>query len=190
MKKLLFVLLFLDSILACAQGYTGDEHQQYRYAKIFLQNGKKLVVRNLLVSQDEISYMKVSPAPWPDVLIKYPNSQVKYISVADRSYALAGFLIGTAVGVGTMLIAKDLYYEEITRYPYTIKRTLPTIHGIGIVFSGALVGTVVGGSIRSGWKTIYPGHKTSLNNNIRLNLSLGYGCSNQIVPGVRVCCQF
>jgi hypothetical protein len=174
--SLLMISLFvLNSFTVFSQ----NDGIKYKLSRITLSTGVVIKARNITLKEGKVSFPSNKTSTGQIVTVSYELSNIKNIEVATKNNFLPGILIGTGVGVIAMLIV-----ENITEKPKTETisgpgywQTTTTTYTMGpgvklaIIAGGSGLGTLIGVSIKKGWKTVFP-QSTSMFNKFDFNLSL------------------
>lgn len=186
------ILLILYPLITIAQ----RDSISYKYSKITLSSGEMIKVKNITISNDNVLYLKNNPATGQKERINYTLHDIQNIEVASKRNTLFGLIAGTGVGIITMIVVENQVEKpksKVTIIPgpgYTITTTVTETKimapgpKIAIVAGGTLVGTIVGKSIKKGWKTIFPKNTTMIDNfdfNLAINPNKKYSSSLELL---------
>lgn len=178
MKNIIFstCLIFVFVSISLAQEYKWKEGNSYDNAKVYLASGEVIKTKSIFVSSSEIKVFS------KDLLEpkNYSLNDVKQIEVPTKNNLLLGALIGTAAGVGVMLLYESNYEKPETTHESgpgwssttTITKEMPDVEKIPFVLGGAALGAFIGSTIKSGWKKIYPNDNLSFNFSFQSNRSI------------------
>jgi len=187
-------------VLFCLTDTIGQNIEpDYKFSKITLSTGEIVKAKNITLAEDKVSFSKSNSASGQKENISYQFSEIQDIQVATKTNILPGFLIGTGAGLITMVIVEKIVEKpksetSTTSGPgYTTTTTTTETKKMApgpkivIVAGGSLLGTIVGASIKKGWKTVFP-NNTSMINNVDLNFALDY--YNGYKPGLTFTYKF
>ncbi len=182
------IVLMLVSLLffsaAMAQDYTWREGGRYDNARIQLTSGAVIQTKNISVSGSEILVYSDALAAAKN----YNVADIKQVEVPTKNKLLVGALVGTAVGVGAMLLIESNYEKPETTHDSgpgwtsttTVTKEMPDVEKIPIVLGGTALGAWIGSTIKSGWKKIYPNENLSLKVSLPKRGSMYPGLSFQL----------
>ena len=178
------VLSLLLISAAMAQENVWREGGRYKDARVYLSTGAVLQTKNIAVNGSEI----VVSSNDLGAAKNYNLADIKQVEVPTKSKMLVGALVGTAVGVGAMLLIESSYEKPETTHDSgpgwssttTVTKQMPDAEKIPIVLGGTALGAWIGSTIKSGWKKIYP------NENLTMNLTF----NGSKYPGMSVSLQF
>lgn len=179
--------LFLISlfVLNSFTGFSQNDSINYKYSRITLSSGELIKPKNITLHGNNVSFYKNNLRTGQKELVSYSLSDIQSIKAARKNNILAGSLIGTGVGVITMIITEQLFEKPksvTTVTPtgwetVTYTRTMALGSKIAIVAGGALLGTITGALIKRGWKTVFP-ESTSMFDKFDFNLTLYHKYGN------------
>lgn len=154
-----------------------QDGKTYARSKVYLNSGKVIKVKNLTFKEDLIIGYVFNSTYGFDQQIRYSYNDIKEVKALEnvKRQTLPGLLIGTGVGLSSMLLVKrEIEKPEEVRvkanqlggkeeiYDIEVKSEMKTSSKLIIVASGSLLGTLIGYSIKKGWKVIYPSSSTAL----------------------------
>jgi hypothetical protein len=184
MKLFAFFIFFAFGSVSFSDVSSQELGQPYKYSKITLVNGKTVRAKGLSFAADYVYYTQSNYPPQPDIVVKYHFNDIKEISVAEKTYAFTGFLAGTTIGIIAMAVIENKYEEVQTDGVFYIQRIMSPWPKVGIIGAGSLVGTLVGASVKKGWKKVYP-MSTSFLDHVNIDFSLDYCFSYQPKIGLK-----
>ena len=165
--------------------FSQNDSINYKLSRITLSSGELIKRRNITLYDNNVSFYEYNSTTGQTELVSYSLSDIQNIKVATKNSFLPGLLIGTGVGVITMLIVEKVIEKPKTETKITptgwesrtLTRTMVTGEKIGIVAGGALIGTLIGVLIKRGWETVFP-QSTSMFDKIDFNLILNHKYGN------------
>jgi hypothetical protein len=169
-------LIFLFVSISLAQEYKWKEGNSYDNAKVYLVSGEVIKTKSISVLSSEIKvFSKTLLEPK-----NYSLDNVNRVEVPTKNNILLGALVGTAAGVGVMLLVESNYEKPETSHESgagwssttTVTKEMPDIEKIPIVLGGTALGAWIGSTIKSGWKKIYPNDNLSFNFSFQRNRSI------------------
>jgi hypothetical protein len=190
--SLFIILLFIFNSLMV---YCQNGSVIYPHSKITLLTGEVIRARDITLSNDNVSFALNDAATGKKMNVIYELNKIKKVEVATKNNIIPGLIIGTGVGIISMLIAKHIIEKPKTEttsgYGYyqttTTTKTMTAPQMLLVVGGGALLGTIIGVSIKRGWKTVFP-KSTSMLDKFDFNLSLNPKYRN--TSGVNLCYKF
>lgn len=175
MKNIIFSLCFIFVFvsISLAQEYKWKEGNSYDNAKVYLASGE-------VIKSESISVLSAGIKVYSKTLTEPKNfslNDVKQVEVPTKNNILLGALVGTAAGVGVMLLVESNYEKPETSSESgsgwssttTVTKEMPDIEKIPIVLGGTAIGAWIGSTIKSGWKKIYPNDNFSFNFSFQSN---------------------
>ncbi|MFN8208901.1 MAG: hypothetical protein U0T82_16060 [Bacteroidales bacterium] len=184
MKLLVLFILFAFVSASLSDVSCQEPGQPYKYSKISLVNGKTIRAKGLSFAADYVYYTQSNYPPEQDIVVKYHFNDIKEIFVAEKTYALTGFLAGTTAGLVAMAAIENNYEEVQTDGVFYVQKIMSPWAKVGIIGAGSLVGTFVGASVKKGWKKIYP-MSTSFMDHVNIGFSVDYCLTYQPKIGLK-----
>ena len=184
MKTTCFILITLVfGTCAHSQESKYVEGKIYKNAKVLLTSGVTIKGEDLMISGSNLNIVFGSPLR----NAQFKLEKVQEILIPTRSYAGIGFITGAAIGAITMFLVEIEFEKPKTTTEsdngWTSTTTTTKIMApgpkIAMVAGGALLGTLIGKSIKRGWKKIYPSKE--------INISFNF--STDCYPNPSVCLQ-
>lgn len=168
--------------MACSTIGLGQNN--YKHARITLLKGEVMNVIDISLNEETVSFIIDNETARKKMNVSYDLNRVQKIEVADnKNNFLSGLFVGAGLGVIPMLIIKNNYEKPVTVstvtystnttswHTYTTTKTMGVAQ-IGLIISGgALVGGIIGSTIKRGWKTVFP-KSISKMDKVDLNLTL------------------
>jgi hypothetical protein len=178
--SLLIISLFIFSSLTV---FSQNDNINYKHSRITLSTGELIRAKNISLNSDSVLFAVYNSAAGKNMNVSYELNRIQKIEVATKNNFLFGLIIGTGVGVIAMLIVEKKIEEPKTKTTTTsgpggtqtqTTTTVKTMDPPGkllIITGGSLLGTLIGASIKKGWKTVFP-QSTSILDKFDFNLSL------------------
>ena len=100
----LFIIsfLFLNSLMVFSQNGAVN----YKYSKITLSTGEVIKARDIMLSNDNVSFALNDASAGKKMNVIYDLNKIQKIEVSSKNYFLPGILIGTGVGIITTIIVQ------------------------------------------------------------------------------------
>lgn len=167
----LIVILTVTGFIAKGQEF---ENANYRFSSVTKNSGEILKLKNITLHGDSIIYYKTNASTGLNDHIYINLNDIKEIKVSSRTNILPGFLIGTGAGLAGMFITKEIIEKPksktsvvsgpgyTTTTTVTSTKTMAPGPKIAILAGGSLLGTIIGTSIKKGWKSIYQNNHTTM----------------------------
>ncbi len=175
--------------------------QIHKYGMLKLKSGKILKIKKVQLSDEFLLFSMTQNKNISTQ--KTELSKIENLKVANKTNLLTGALIGTGVGVITMLLVEKslekpkqgssntipwwsdgVSYSSSTGESTQIMAFAPKLF---IVTGFTAIGILIGRSIKRGWKTIYPKVEAPLEN-IDINIGLNY--NYDYTPNFRISYTF
>ncbi|MBD3288471.1 hypothetical protein GF337_06665, partial [candidate division KSB1 bacterium] len=113
--KRIYISIVLSLLLisaAMAQENVWREGGKYKDARVHLSSGAVLQTKNIAVNGSEIAVSSNDPGAAKN----YDIADIKQVEVPTKNKMLVGALVGTAVGVGAMLLIEANYEKPETTH--------------------------------------------------------------------------
>jgi hypothetical protein len=139
--------------------------------RIALNSGKMIKTKKIIIDENKVSFTSFNYDTREFLPGSYNLNEIKSIKAATKTAVVPGFLVGTGIGTVSMLIINKLVTKDIHTHTstgssetwYDYEKSMTTRGKITIVAGGALLGTLTGLLIKTGWKTVVPRNVSFLN---------------------------
>lgn len=183
MRKVLLVIFIIVAVsnYLSGQEITNSELNNYKAAKIMLTSGEILKCKDLILTDSDVSFTSGNPSLNKSMALE----EIEEISIPTKTNTGTGFILGALAGGAIMLIYESIYEKPETTtkewrtyetwgyidhsMEVTEEKEMAIGPKIGIVAGGVLIGTLIGASIKSGWKNIYPKKDDNFSFNVSCN---------------------
>ncbi len=196
MKYCKILLIFSMVTLYTTGNFGQNPENSFKYSKITLSNGEIINGKNVIVYDENISFLQYNSTSGEKVNVSYKFSDLQNIQVTNKTHAVPGLLVGTGVGLIAMVIAEKQIEKPRNENPPNVipwwadgysssngelTYDMAFAPRLYIVGGCAVVGGIVGLSVKKGWETVFPKSSSRINS-FDLNFTLGY--SNGYQPGL------
>ena len=151
---ILVALIIISAINALSQ------EQTYKLSKLKLKTGEIIKIRNIKVYDSKVIYSRYNSTINDVMQVENTIEEIEDLTIPTKTAIIPGALVGTAGGIVTMLIVKkEIEKPEVWVGPgwsATVEKTMSNKLKILIIMGGAAIGSTVGLSIKTGWKSILP----------------------------------